>query len=48
MQKHAPTYSAGEQGVSWIDVVPFWWLGASGLGSRFVAKPVTFSYAKAV
>ena len=34
--------------VSWIDVVPFGWLGASGLGPRFVAKLVTCSYAKAV
>ncbi|EBA01296.1 hypothetical protein MELB17_00920 [Marinobacter sp. ELB17] len=34
--------------VSWIDVVPFWWFGASGLGPELVAKPVIFSYAKAV
>ena len=35
-------------GVSWIDVVLFWWFGASGLGPELVAKPVFFSCAKAV
>jgi hypothetical protein len=35
-------------GVSWIGVVLFWWLGASGLGPELVAKPVFFSCAQAV
>jgi hypothetical protein len=34
--------------VSWIYVVPFGWLGASGLGPELVAKPIFFSCAKAV
>ena len=34
--------------VSWIDVVPLGWLGASGLGPELVVKPVFFSCAKAV
>ncbi|PFG11409.1 hypothetical protein ATI45_3923 [Marinobacter sp. LV10MA510-1] len=34
--------------VSWIDVVPFWWFGASGLGPELVTKPIFFSCAKAV
>ena len=29
--------------VSWIDVVPFGWLGASGLGPELVAKPESFN-----
>ncbi len=31
---------AAKPSVSWIDVVPFGWLGASGLGPELVAKPV--------
>jgi len=36
LQIYTKTLSAlcsGELGVSWIGVVPFWWLGASGLSS---------------
>ena len=35
-------------GVSWIDVVPFWWLGISGLGSGLAANRRVSVFAKAV
>jgi hypothetical protein len=44
-------YNIAERGiitVSWIGVVLFWWLGASGLGPELMAKPVFFSCAQAV
>jgi len=48
LAQNATPQTAAALSVSWIDVVLLWWLGASGLGPRFVAKPVIFGYAKAV
>jgi hypothetical protein len=52
LQRHAKSLAnfapLGKVGVSWIGMIRFWWLGASGLGQELVAKPVLFSCAQAV